>query len=100
MGGGGAGTVVGTPLTDLGTGGAVYGWVTLVNGTTQQVTFTGSAFTCSGTSGDVVCVRYYALNSASTSVTIPANIIPSIFKLVLEAELVSSDETSNIIGKV
>jgi hypothetical protein len=99
LAGGGAGTVAGTPLSDLG-GATIYGWVTLVDGTVEKVTFSGSNFTCSGSSADVVCVRYYALNSASTSVTIPANIVPSIFKLVLEAQLVSSDETSNVIGKV
>ena len=100
LGGGGAGTVTHTPLSASGGFSNIYGWVTLVDGSVQKVTFTGSSFTCSGTSEDVVCVRYYALNSAASSVTIPANIIPQIFKLVLEAELVSSDETSNIIGKV
>lgn len=96
--GGGAGTVTGTPLAVTGT--TVYGWVTLVNGDVEKVTFTGSAFTCSGTSGDVVCVRYYLADAASRSITVSGSIVPSILRFVLEAQLASSDVTSNVIGKV
>lgn len=96
---GGAGTVTGTPLAVSGS--TIYGWVTLANGTTEKVTFSSSNFTCSGASGDVVCVRYLQFNAAARSLTIPANIVPSILRLVLEADLASSDDTSaNIIGKV
>lgn len=99
LGGGGAGTIVGTPLAVTGT--TVYGWVTDSDDITSRVTFTGSAFTLAGgTSGDVVCVRYYALNSAVRSLVIPSNIIPSIVRLVLVAQLASGDTSSNIIGEV
>lgn len=99
LAGGGAGTVVGTPIAIQGT--ALYGWVTLESGVVEKVTFTGKNFTASGgTSGDVVCVRYFAANAAARSLTIPANIIPSIVRLVMEAQLNSSDASTNRIGIV
>lgn len=96
--GGGAGTVTGTPVAVTGT--TIYGWVTLVSGVTEKVAFTGSNFTCSGTSGDVVCVRYYYYNAASTSLTIKSSMIPKIVRLVLIAQLNSSDVSTNLIGEV
>lgn len=99
LGASGAGTVTGTPLA-LPDSGLIYGWVSLVDGTTERVTFTGSNFTCSGSQDDVVCVRYYALDSASRSVEIPANAIPSVVRLVMEAQLNSSDVATNKIGIV
>lgn len=95
---GGAGTVTYTPLKIQGT--TAYGWVTLIDGTVQRVTFTGSNFTCSGTSGDVVCVRYYALNSAARSITVQANMLPAIIRLVMETQLASSESSTNVIGRV
>ena len=93
------GSVTGTPLAVQGT--ALYGWVTLEDGTVERVTFTGQAFvTSGGAENDVVCVRYYALNSAAKQLVIPANTVPSIVRLVLDAQLASSDSSSNIIGKV
>ena len=54
--GGGAGTVVKTPVGFLGSSTA-YGWVTDVDGITTRVAFTGSNFTLPGGSlNDVVCV--------------------------------------------
>lgn len=98
-GGGGGGTIAGTPLAAVGT--TVYGWVTRSTGEVQRVTFTGSAFTVSGGgASEVVCVRYYALDAAARSVTIPSNFIPSILRIVLVAQLASSDSTTNIIGEV
>lgn len=99
LSGGGAGTVAGTPLA-LPRSGIVYGWVALKDGTTERVTFSGSNFTCSGSSGDVVCVRYYVANAASRSITIPANIIPKVVTLVMEAQLNSGDEVTNKIGTI
>lgn len=99
LGAGATGTVVGTPLAIQGS--TIYGWVTH-NGvdTPERVTFTGSNFTSSvGAENDVVCVRYYALNSASRSVTVPANIIPANVRLVLRTQLNSSDSSSNVIGE-
>ena len=98
LGAGGTGTVTKTPLAVTGT--TIYGWVTLVSGTVEKVTFTGSAFTCAGAENDVVCVRYYYLNSAARSLTILSSMIPSIVRLVLEVQLNSSDVTSNLIGRV
>ncbi len=99
LGGSGGGTVTGTPLAIQGV--ALYGWVTQLSGTIERVTFTGSTFpSSSGTSGDIVCVRYYALDAASRSVTIPANAIPKIVRLVMSAQLNSSDVATNKIGEV
>lgn len=96
----GAGTVTGTPLAIQGT--TIYGWIKhLGSDTIERVTFTGQNFTSSvGAENDVVCIRYYALDSASRSVTIPANIVPKIVRLVLVAQLNSSDEATNVIGEV
>lgn len=99
LGASGGGTVTGTPLAIQGT--TLYGWVTQLDGTIERVTFTVSTFASSaGTSGDVVCVRYYAADAASRSITIPANAIPKVGRLVLEAQLNSSDVTANKIGTV
>jgi hypothetical protein len=95
----GAGTVAGTPLAVSGT--TIYGWVTHEDGVVERVTFSGSNFTSShGVATDVVCVRYYALNAAARSLTIPSNFVPSIIRLVMVAQLASSDASTNIIGEV
>ena len=99
LGASGGGTVLGTPLAIQGT--VLYGWVSQLDGTIERVTFSGSTFASStGTSGDIVCVRYYATDAASRSLTIPANAIPKIGRLVLEAQLNSSDVGTNKIGTV
>jgi hypothetical protein len=99
LGASGGGTVTGTPLAIQGT--TLYGWVSQVNGTTERVTFSGSTFaSSSGTIGDSVCVRYYKANTGSTSVLIPANAIPKVVRLVMEAPLNSADVSTNQIGKV
>lgn len=95
---GGAGSVTGTPLAVSGT--TIYGWVTRESGAVERVTFSTKAFNVSGGGSETVCVRYYALDSAARTLTIPANIVPKIVRLVLEAQLASSDSTSNIIGSV
>ena len=96
----GAGTVVGTPISDQSTG-TIYGWCQFADGNTEKVTFTGKNFTAStGVSGEIVCIRYYNLNSSVKSVTVKSNIVPKICRLVLDCQLASSDSTSNIIGKV
>jgi hypothetical protein len=99
LGGGGAGTVVGTPIASSGAN--LYGWVTVPGGETEKVTFTGQNFTSSlGTSGQVVCVRYYATNSAARSLTISSNVLPKIVKVEMETLLISSQETTSRIGVV
>jgi hypothetical protein len=95
----GAGVVVGTPLSDVSDGVTLYGWVTFPDNSVQTVTFTGKNFTV-GSSNQTVCVRYYAANAASRSVTIPSNFIPKEVKLVIDAQLASSDEATNIVGKL
>jgi hypothetical protein len=94
------GSVTYTPLAVSGT--TVYGWVTLPGGTVVKTTFIAKAFTnvAGGVLGDKVCVRYYRLDTAATSITINANFIPSVVHLVLEAQLNSADETTNQIGTV
>jgi hypothetical protein len=99
LGAAGTGTILGTPLAIQGT--ALYGWVTQLDGTIERVTFSTKTFaTSTGTSGDVVCVRYYALDAASRSITIPANAIPKIARIVLEGQLNSSDQSTNKIGVI
>jgi hypothetical protein len=95
------GSVTGTPLV-LPSSGALYGWVTHVDGTIERVTFTGQAFVTAttGAENDVVCVRYYATDAASRSLTINSNFIPKIVRLVMEAQLNSSDDAANKIGVV
>ena len=100
LGASGAGTVAGTPLVVQGTN-PIYGWLTFEDGTIERVTFTGSNFTSGvGAENDVVCVRYYALDSSARSVTIPSNVVPSIVRLVMVAQLNSSDVATNVIGEV
>ena len=93
----GAGTVAGTPLEI--TTSALYGWVTDKNGNIERVTFSGSSFTMSDTTynGDV-CVRYYATDSSARQITVYADMLPSTIRLVMEAQLCSSDSTTNRIG--
>jgi len=99
LGASGTGTVLGTPLAIQGA--TIYGWVKQLDGTTERVTFSGQTFaTSTGTSGDVVCVRYYAADAASRAITIPANSIPKVVRLVMEASLNSGDSSSNQIGKI
>ena len=95
----GAGTVTGTPIAIQGS--TIYGWVTQHDGTVERVTFSSKTFaSSSGAENDEVCVRYYAANAASRSITIPANAIPKVCRLVMEASLNSSDQSTNKIGKV
>jgi hypothetical protein len=99
LGAGGGGTVIGTPLA-VATA-VIYGWVTQVDGTVDKVTFTGSVFpTSTGTSGDVVCVRYYAANSSARYLTIDADILPKIVRVEMETLLISSESTTSRIGVV
>jgi hypothetical protein len=102
----GVGTLVsGTAIYVPGsTSNIIYGWATLADGTVVKATFsTAQAFTLAGSAGatsEEVCVRYYALDTGARSITINSNILPSIVHLVLEAQLNSSDSTTNQIGTV
>lgn len=95
----GQGTVAQTPLSLSGTN--LYGWVTYADGTTERVTFTGQAFTVTRSqSNEKVCVRYYTKVTSARSITINADMLPSTIRLVMEAQLCSSDATTNRIGTV
>lgn len=100
---GGIATVTeGTPLAF--TGSTIYGWSTAEDGRTTKFEFSGSSSTSTlGTSGDVVCVRYYTASKPlgeSNSFTVKANMIPAVVKLVMEAQLNSADVSTNKIGIV
>ena len=102
--------VSGTPLTVQG---GVYGWVKLpdvdssgntITTTDARITFAGDkTFTLPSPNASYtgnVCVRYYAANAAATYVKIPANIIPMVGRLVLDAQLVTGSASStSTIGK-
>ena len=93
----GAGNVQGTPLGI--TSSTLYGWVTDKEGNIERVTFTGNSFVMGDTTynGDV-CVRYYASDAAARQITVYADMLPSTIRLVMEAQLCSSDSTTNRIG--
>jgi hypothetical protein len=103
LGAAAAGTVTNTPVSALGSA-TIYGWVTHSDGQSEKVQFSTKTFTSAlGAENDVVCVRYYMANTAAQSVEIPANIVPSSGRLVLEANLYSSEsgavDGSTLIGK-
>lgn len=105
LGSGGTGSVTGTPiLTPDVSGSDVYGYVTDSDGVTTKVTFSTKSFTLSGgAENDVVTVQYFANDTAARYVTVNSNFMPSIVRLVLDAQLASSEESSaagaSIIGK-
>lgn len=96
----GAGSVTkGTPLSIQTQN--IYGWVTKEDGTVERVTFNGTQFTLSDkTYNGTVCVRYYNNDSAARKVTVYADMLPSVIRLVLVGTLASSDATTNKIGTV
>nr|DAK84692.1 MAG TPA: structural protein [Caudoviricetes sp.] len=95
----GQGTVTKQPLALSGS--TLYGWVTFADGKVERVTFTGQAFTVTNaSSNETVCVRYYTNVSSARSITINADMLPSTIRLVMEAQLCSSEATTNKIGTV
>lgn len=100
LGVGGAGTVLGTPIVVNST--TVYGWLTLPDEAgVEKVTFTGQNFTSAlAAEGDIVCVRYYNVNSAARSLTISSEILPKVVRVEMETLLISSQQTTNRIGIV
>ena len=79
----------------------VYGWVTKEDETVERVTFSGAQFTLADTNYDgTVCVRYYTNDSAARKVTVYADMLPSVIRLVMVGTLASSDSTTNQIGTV
>jgi hypothetical protein len=106
LGSGGTGSVVGTPiLTPDISGSDVYGYVTDADGLTTKVTFSTKSFTLSGgAENDVVTVQYFADDASARYVKVNANFLPSIVRLILDAQLASSEESSaagaSVIGNV
>jgi len=100
-----------TPLAFSGSG-TIYGWATTHDqSATYRVAFTaGSPYTfltlaadgspVLGAIAETVCVRYYVATAAAQYITVKANMIPKVVKLVMEAQLNSADVTSNKIGIV
>lgn len=96
---GSSGSVEETPLSYDGT--TVYGWATSPSGKTERVVFSGKNFNVANQEEGKWCVRYYTKNNTSgQGITIGANFIPKVVKVVLEAQLNSADTTSNKIGIV
>jgi hypothetical protein len=98
------------PLSFTGTG-VVYGWATTATGDTYRVEFTtGTPWSfltlpadgspVLGAISDNICVRFYVLTPAAQVVTVKANMIPKVVRLVMETQLNSADVTSNKIGIV
>lgn len=96
----GAGNVTqGTPLAIQSQ--TIYGWVTKEDGTVERVTFSGTGFTLvDGEYNGTVCVRYYTNDTAARQITIYADMLPSVIRLVMVGTLASSDATTNKIGTV
>ena len=97
---GGAGSVLGTPIAT--SSGTIYGWAELSDGSTERFTFSTKAFTLVGQSTGDVIVRYYEADADARTVNVSANIIPSVMRIVLDAQLFSGESTttSTLIGKV
>lgn len=95
----GKGNVTGSPIAVQTQ--TIYGWVTDEDGNVTRATFSGTEFDMSNPSfNGTVCVRYYTQDSAARTMTINADMLPSIIKLVMEGTLASSDATTNKIGTV
>ena len=79
----------------------IYGWVTKEDDTVERVTFSGVQFKLADTDyNGTVCVRYYTNDSAARKVTVYADMLPSVIRLVMVGTLASSDSTTNQIGTV
>lgn len=101
LGAAGAGTVTKIPLLSPDTTSTIYGWISDSNGVNTKITFTGQNFTLAGgTSGQIVTVRYYENNAAAQSIIVNANIIPSIVRLVIDAQEGSQSAGTGIIGSI
>lgn len=79
----------------------IYGWVTKEDETVERVKFNGVQFTLADTDyNGTVCVRYYTNDSVARKVTVYADMLPSVIRLVMVGTLASSDSTTNQIGTV
>lgn len=96
----GAGTITGTPIAFQTT--TVYAWVTYGDVVSERVTVDGSGnFTIADTSysGDV-CVRYLEYSSSTRYITIKADAVPSVFRLVMRADIFTDETSTTKAGEV
>jgi len=97
----GVGVVLNTPLLSPDSKTTIFGWVTDSTETTTKVAFTGSTFTLpSGIAGQIVTVRYYKNDASAKSITISSNIVPSIVRVVIDAQEGSNDSGTGICGSI
>jgi len=99
------GTITGTPLaTPDAAGATIYGWMTHSSGVTEKLEFATKSLTSAvGTSGEVVCVRYYNANAASRRVQITSNFVPTIGRMVIDQQLAQTESTAaagTVVGRV
>lgn len=94
----GVGSVTYTPVASQVTN--IYGWVAYGD-VRDKVTFSTKSFTLADTSysGDV-CVRYFSTESAAKLVTVYADAVPSVIKLIMQVSLFSDSSSTNKIGEV
>ena len=96
----GVGTIVGTPVAFQTS--TIYAWVTYGDIESERVTVDGSnEFTIADTSytGDL-CVSYLEYSAATRYLTISANIIPSVFRLVMRADIYTDETMTTKAGEV
>ena len=80
-------TVVGTPVDFLGQG--TIGWYTTPGSSDwTAITFTGQTATATGvTVNTAYCVKYFTSNSTLETITVDANIVPTEYTAVMNADL-------------
>lgn len=106
LGAGGSGTVtLGVPVNDRFVVDEDVLGIATVNDVDYPIKFTGNNFTVDGAKdGDKACVIYYILDPSAKYIEVNANMIPSVGRLVMKAQLGSSEsgtaEGSSVIGEV
>jgi len=96
----GVGTIVGTPIAFQTT--SLYAWVTYGDVESERVAVDGSkGFTIADTTySDDLCVTYLEYSAATRYLTIGANIIPSVFYLVMRADIYTDETMTTKAGEV
>jgi hypothetical protein len=91
-------TVTNTPVGSE--GGSARGWYTY-DGVSYSGIFSGKVLTVDGAvpNASVICVSYYYTDSSVTTLTVPANFIPKIVYVEMEANLATSEAgAGGIVG--
>ena len=85
-------TVAGTPIA-FGKAGVI-GWYRKPTDTDWKlIKFVGQTATVNGLeSGDVVCVKYNAIDNSAREIVVPTNIIPSEMKAILRQDLMLGEQ--------